>query len=287
MKITSTRRFGLLTILAVVFAGPMTVGEAQSTSSGNKQICADHITSGKVLVENDVWDIYRALQAAPKKDDYETTKAFESRQQRWVLEFEKTYLVDHYGAPELFIDVGKLKTQFNADKGLLKIGSGSADEPSSILETPEEFDSKDRRSFKIAYLSHKETVIGGYSGSNAFGVTRKVSRVDATELGVALARADGTHLWPTPPPRKYPITDGKADVRMSPEEAKSLQNDVHLLVAGRISVPFSFISFSEHKPTITEPTEVITDTNIIVMRPICALIYGKTAHKVLKEILLR
>ena len=112
-----------------------------------------------------------------------------------------------------------------------------------------------------------------YVGENAFGVKRQITKVDLTELVVAVPAKVGSVWWPK---------DFKAiSISVPQDQAKRTKENLVVLFAARLKDPYFEIQTGRVSPTISSPYDVDKRKEIVHLNLDCAAIYDKSANKVI------
>lgn len=173
---------------------------------------------------NSKW-VYEYRSDVPDKDEYETTEHYQRRIMR-----ERAYA-------SVALDVSFYEATYDADAGTLTI----------------DYDGKGG----LVFL-HKQS-LGTYVGSNAFGVSRRVTKTKQVALTASFE--DNTLFQPS-----------HVVLNVSPARAKSIKEDGRIRVLGEIvKSEWGPINFSSD-PTLDDPTDEQMEMRDVTLVPLCAAV---------------
>jgi hypothetical protein len=179
-------------------------------------ICSHGEAISQIITKEKAAQLYvDLLGQSPSKDPYETSAAFAKRANTWLAEFEQ-----RRGTPFVVITVGPVPDLYEADEGLLWLGTytsmGKTKFPSRAMFSDTIYELMCGR-FSATTISHHLEASSEVVGSTALGVTKTISRRDFTELEIALSGGGKLAAWPQ---------KGLVNLKMPAEEAKAAHTNV-------------------------------------------------------------
>jgi TonB family protein len=207
---------------------------------------------------NDAEAIYELVKAKlpnPAKSEFESNSEYDAR----VHEFANKTLVDSTKVRDLFAfslsgspftepvsaDLEKItrnvEREYDAESRTLTI-----ELPSALGSVFQQWSPLWRASLKY--------VGGDYIGSNAFGVRRKITRWAESDLIIAVHGSQ----WLVPDCREDTLgNDLSCPVEANGPTARTLSQNLRIIIVGRLTAPFiSFESYTSD-PTIDAPAEIL------------------------------
>jgi len=182
------------------------------------------------------------------KDEFEPTVTYKKRIKEAISSAisEIKQITGH----ELIVTsypVYPFKTKYDADtrrmtvkssSGLISLELGAyAHNPISWIHYAERDDQ----------TSMKET--GSYVGSNAFGVTKTITKRDTNTYVIGLSSGDALAMgWPSSNPVEYSLA-------MDPDYARQAKDRLEIILVGELVYPFAFNILHYESPTLGNPFE--------------------------------
>lgn len=194
------------------------------------------------------------FSTAAIKGEYETTAEFQTR----IMKFLPT------GQIAIEIPLPASETSYDADRGILNIREYALPLAERIVDTDQNFVGW------LAPVVEKRKPTGSYAGQNAFGAKTHVIQENDASLGIA---------WDSAGPHFNPDADLKID--MVPNQAKSVRNELGILLVGTLSSPPTVRSESTNEATVSDPIELTKIQVGVVVRPVCAAVYDRLSHSIL------
>lgn len=185
----------------------------------------------------------------PTKDEFETTAAFNSRMASRVS--------SAFGNAKTVVAVTDLpyNTKYSADDGKLSLNPFR-----SIDNAPGKANGDSY--YVNAYVGGEDR--GDYIGSNAFGVSAKVSK--STIWTVALTFK--------PPVEKF-YTIATLEKSLAPVEAKSVKENGKLVFVAELNDLPITQHYERDKPMIDDPNDTAFRDNYVSVRPKCAFVVNR------------
>ena len=210
-----------------------------------------------------------------KKDEYETTDAFNTRRDA-AMEGIYNKLKEMGGSKYIIISkhLSPDWIKYNADSQTLDVGY----EPDSItygyvvkmLEPV-------NMGFWYIFTTNKVTLKkSSYIGSNAFGVRKDVEKEENDEYGVAFEGGAFNAPWPG----KNYITQ----ISMTPAEAKTNKGKINAIFVGSPIAPYASFSDDWKLPEVDYPFETKTHYKMLTASLQCAALVNEATGKVMAVI---
>jgi hypothetical protein len=154
-------------------------------------------------------------------------------------------------------------------------GAGSAREPGIQEHGPE----KSKRLARV-HVGDDQTFTtdtGNYIGSNAFGVTKVITKKVIHSYALGLANENSlTHAWPH--------TDFTYSFTIAPDVAYETKNHLEVIFIGKPSIPVRF-NFMEHfDPTLSNPSDVTKYVHGSTIDVRCAALVNGADGKLIQNI---
>lgn len=234
--------------------------------------CAELRNSGaKPIAVSDLYNRVRGL--VKPKGEFETTSAFDARAAE-ALAVVKPHLERVSGTDHVVV-VLPLYAPYSADKGVFTVSTGYGGITGSHFVMGDDYKTYD---FEFIVAATGERNVGGYVGSNAFGVTRQVRSVAREEFGVALV----DQKWSTE--GSWTSSRGGLTVSVSPDRAAATKGKVGLMVIGDLAAPGVIEGSRHYAATIDDPVEVKVRQHYIAMTAPCAAIVAMDNNEVLHKL---
>jgi hypothetical protein len=226
---------------------------------------------------DEVFSQYSKVLAS--KGEYETTESFQQR-----LEKSRQNLP---AISILLTDLNKNFVRYDADSKRLNVANAAFYGASELSTGYDKIGIKTRGLYATHYeFPPKATKLGGYSGSNAFGASVWVTKLNVLnrrvfDEGFSDDQTWGKGLFAGISPR---TTVDVMSIEMSPEEAKAVKSG---LTGAIVFVPkppyFAEGSPSHLPPTIDAPLDTTSVLQVVIADIQCALLVTR-ANKVLAAI---
>lgn len=247
----------LAALSTLAFAQGKAPAKTQTAPVPDELTSADDIRWGHNIVA-----LLDAGYRAPRKDDFETQQAYETRIKKWLerpvygttLIWDRIAATGAAGSPDLkFSDI---HWEYDADTRMLRACLSKSSLPLTSGTAKWGF----RHAVKTVTVP-----LGTYVGSNAYGVKRTVRKERVTEyaLDVVVPRDED------------PCTQG---IEVEPEAARrAVKNGVRYALIGRLVPPFTEVREAQLTPSIHSPIDrAITEvTGLFVLEEV-ALFTAKT-----------
>ena len=248
--------------------------------------CATKVSVGASTPLSTLVSKAKALRL--RKDEYETTAAFEARATKAGSATFSSPLTILWAQPRL--------TKFDADRGVVMVERYTVNTTCAMyrFELPVEFSNvhigpegkydwqKQDRPYCITRPAGR-TDAGSYTASNAYGATANVRSVKDTEQGIYLGTGlIGLDYFPKPDPTsdaKDPWLEAPATVA----EAKSLATNAALIITVKPRAPYFATGHYYAGATISSPTSVTTNLDMVIGIPTCVTLVDRVSGKVFAQ----
>jgi hypothetical protein len=237
---------------------PTAVQEVEPSAPRNSSACVSN-PAGTAYKEAKLRDIANILKSGDyKKSEFESSEEFRKRFSPKLNQVEKLT-----GGRELYfsIPLEKEKFQYDADAGLMKIGTeylGIFSPTSNGL-----------------LVSVSTRVTGGYVGTNSFGVKKEISKLDEFRLEANVPGGEFS-AWPS--------SFKPFEIPLSKQEAKNAPGNLAILFVGRLKPPYYEAETTHFTPKIDAPYDITTYKETIYFDIDCAALYYRSNGNVFRLI---
>lgn len=210
----------------------------------------------------------QALSVAQRKSDFETRAQYESRIAGLAsyeiapgtpLSADVPFLLNDATSRDLNAEIS---FSYNADLETLSI---------NITPRIERFVEAQGLTFAVLKLKSEVRQIGEYPGENSYGAATEVMEVQDSLYGVSFER----NSW---------LNGAKIFIKMKPHEAKRLDQDLGVLLLGRLSSPWTLQQFAHDHPTMDDPSDYYQAARYLYVVPDQVWIYDLASGKVIEKI---
>jgi len=266
------RSFAWLPLVSVSLAllTPAAVAaEHKAPKSGAPKLCAAFAEAP--LPDTDLKAAYDIVMFANlRKDEFETTDAYKKRFAAEISSINER-LIDLQGHSYIIgsESIPQSRLTYDADKRQLVSRYGLAFTSGHL----------GGRDWKVILADRIVTNTGMYVGTNAFGVSKPVSREDHEDYTIYFANTDGissARAWPS---ESYRITQ-----KMEPAEVREVVNSLRAVIVGSLIEPFEEDRVRTTSPKIDSPYEINTHAHILTVRAECSFIVSGGTRKVISRV---
>lgn len=220
-----------------------------------------------------------------RKDEYESTSAFEARATKAGAAAFGQPLTVLWAQPRL--------TKFDADRGVVMVERYTVNTTCAMyrFDLPVEFANihtgpegkydwqKQDRPYCLTKAAGRADG-GSYVASNAYGATASVKSIKDTEQGIYLGTGlVGLDFFP----KQDPTSDAKDPWLEAPAtagEARSLATNAALIITVTPRAPYYATGHYYAGATISSPTSVTTNMDMIIGLPTCVALVDRVSGKV-------
>lgn len=245
----------LLVIVLIAFGGPKTLAQGSCTAYVGRKILP---ISASTL-------ILKLSKQALRKGEFETTAQFKERQEKSGINLSESSIVNGDLPDQNFL-------KYDADRQELTVfayafANRGVDWDLALLKI-EPFGSVPFGTFNLGVsIASVDTPAGTFSGTNAFGVSRRIRRTLRRDVAIFERKADlDEHLF------LNQSRDGVLDVlKVNPDEARRLKAAMRFVYVVQPKEPYLATGSRRSEATLDDPEQVELQLNVLIARIECGL----------------
>jgi hypothetical protein len=226
---------------------------------------------------HDIIAVYRKVEnAVPLKGEFETTEQYKERLKNVPLNDLYAFKIEPSRAVAFFYDANKQTMDMMIET-----------RPVTIIDPTVKYDT-DHRPVMVAGITINSgaATTSSYTGQNAYGATREVTKSVGADFGIAIEKLPETMIGSSPL-AAYGMSSISLSFSITPERAKIMKAKLGVLFICTLKSPFR-LSFdrSVTRPTFSDPVDALILHNTLYTALKGIWIYNTESGEVVKKFII-